>query len=296
MAEFTVTEREATRLARQAPLDLTLPTRGVAVIGCGGVGSWLALFLAFAGVRNLWLWDHDTLSDHNLNRLPATPDWVGKSKAEAVAATIVKFRPDCKPVAMGRFDSDTANTINLHHECNWIVATTDTWTSRKAVADWAIDQDVFYIEAAAEGEYGSIAGLPADFATDAESQPGYASVPVWVGPCVAAAMMAVAHIIHGVPPDSDLAIRTGWDRDAYHISFQSPRNQYFIIQRYNSDTDDYERCIDEHLDVEFISREFADDAIAEYGDGDAEYRVRPAQPNITVQPPQPLTRTNEPPF
>ena len=63
-------------------------------------------------------------------------------------------------------------------------------------AAWAKANNVNYIEAAAEGETGSVTGAPAEWATPDEESPGYASVPVWVGPCITAAAMAVAHVLH----------------------------------------------------------------------------------------------------
>lgn len=200
---------EHIELQRQQALNLSIPS-GVAVIGCGGVGSWLAYFLALAGVTDLWLFDFDKISESNLNRFPLGPEAVGKSKSVALSDAIKLLRPSCKPVAMGEFSSSIANTIALDAEVDWLAVSTDTWASRVEVHKYAQARGLRYIEASAEGEYGSITGSPADFATPEEDNPGYASVPVWVGPCVAAAMMASAHILHATPASSAV-IRLGWD-------------------------------------------------------------------------------------
>lgn len=206
------TPTEMAHLDRQQALNLHLPTRGVAVIGCGGVGSWIALYLALAGVTNLWLFDFDTISESNLNRFPLGPDAVGQKKSEALAKAITLLRPTAKPVPMGRFTPELATSIALHHEVNWVVCSTDSLSSRQSAHAWARDVGARYIEAAAEGEYGSVTGAPAEFATPEENLPGYASVPVWVGPCVVAASMAVAHIIHNRRL-GDRVIRIGWNGD-----------------------------------------------------------------------------------
>lgn len=196
--------------ARQDALKLKAPEI-VLVVGCGGVGSWLSLFLALAGVKQLWLWDNDTVSDHNLNRLPVTKDALGKLKSEAMLELIQTYRPDCEVYAMGMFSKDQADIINadLRVPSVWVVATTDTWASRKMCHEWAAENGYSYLEAAAEGEIGSITGEPAGWATEDETKPGYASVPVWVGPCAFAASLACSHILHNTRLGSE-SIRIGW--------------------------------------------------------------------------------------
>lgn len=67
----------------------------VAVVGLGGVGSHAAGALARAGVRRLRLADPDVVSWSSLNRhLCATPDDVGRPKAEVVARFLSAVRPD----------------------------------------------------------------------------------------------------------------------------------------------------------------------------------------------------------
>jgi len=271
MNDFTISAEEAQHLARQAPLALTLPSRGVAIIGCGGVGSWLAHFLALAGVRNLWLWDYDTIASHNLNRILLPPSAVGDNKAKALAATITALRPDCKPVPMGRFSAATATTMNLVNEIDWLVATTDTWSSRREAKEWTSEWGVEYLEAAAEGEWGSITGAPGEFATSDEVRPGYASVPVWIGPCVAAAMMAAAYVLHGhIPAPSD-AFRFGWDRETERIGFfdaaRHPRPQagHWIVE-FNFTTE-WRRSSNWATRGTFDSEEAARHAILQERDG-----------------------------
>jgi len=217
--------------ARQASLGLTIP-RAVAVVGCGGVGSWTALFLALAGTPQLYLFDHDTVSDSNLNRLLVTADTVGKGKAESVADMIRRYRPECDILPLGLFSPTVANAIKLADKIDWLVCTTDTLASRRECHKWclhppapapkfmentsatsivppAMPIPIRYVEAAAEGEFGSATGSPAEWASDLEAAPGYESVPVHVGPCVFAAAMAVNHVIHNTP--MPYVIRTGFD-------------------------------------------------------------------------------------
>lgn len=182
-------------MIRQESLKLVIP-REVAVVGCGGVGTWVAYFLALTGVKELWLFDGDVVSDHNLNRIPLPADSVDMRKAEAVKKLIESVRPECQVYAMGLFSKEVADACDLGSEIDWIVVTTDTLHSRQMVKKWTEHNMVSYIEAAAEGEMGSVTGQPAEWKTPEEDHPGYASVPVWLGPCVFSAAIAVAHIVH----------------------------------------------------------------------------------------------------
>lgn len=204
-------------LARQASLALHIP-ESVALVGVGGVGSWVGYFLAMAGVPQLMLFDEDTVSESNLNRLPYGPEGMDKLKTEALKAFIQKVRPQCQIDCYPSFSGKFAHAMELRPA--WMVVSTDTWASRKEAFGWATCAVGHrYVEAAAEGEIGSIAGCPADWCTPEEDNPGYASVPVWVGPCVAAAMMAVSHVLHDHPPSTELAIRMGWDMDKGHANY-----------------------------------------------------------------------------
>lgn len=184
---------DTAQLARQAPLRLSVP-ESVSIVGCGGVGSWLAIFLALAGVSKLTLWDSDTVSETNLNRLPLGPIYLGVGKAEALKQLLASLKPSCDVVSLFRWTPDAQTECGIPAE--WIVAATDTWASRREVHQWALDHFVRYLECAAEGEFGSVTGAPATFATEDEANPGYASVPIHVAPCTLAASLAAYHILH----------------------------------------------------------------------------------------------------
>jgi hypothetical protein len=197
-------------LARQQAVALMLPS-SVALIGVGGVGSWIGYFLALAGVPKLYLFDGDRVSESNLNRLPYGPAALGALKTEALKKWIGAVRPQCEVECFPNFSAKFATGLALGPD--WVVVSTDTWASRKEAHSWTRDNAGNYVEAAAEGEVGSIAGSPADWATPDEEHPGYASVPVWVGPCVSAAMMATAQVLHDAHPSRELVMRMGWDEN-----------------------------------------------------------------------------------
>lgn len=80
-------------LTRQ--LDL-IPMRNleearVHIIGCGAIGSHLALQLAKMGLTNLVLYDMDTVSIENMSNQGFRMSDIGKNKAEALASIIVDY-------------------------------------------------------------------------------------------------------------------------------------------------------------------------------------------------------------
>lgn len=76
----------------------------VAVFGIGGVGGHTVEALARAGVGNLTLIDHDTVSLSNLNRqIIALHSTVGLPKVEVMKRRILDINPLCNVTAMQTF-------------------------------------------------------------------------------------------------------------------------------------------------------------------------------------------------
>ena len=102
---------DAERFSRQLPylaeygdereLQRRLARVRVAVLGCGGLGTWALAALAAAGVRRFRLVDHDVVELSNLNRQAIyRPDQLGRPKVEAAADWLRRFdsRIDVEPV------------------------------------------------------------------------------------------------------------------------------------------------------------------------------------------------------
>lgn len=76
----------------------------VAVVGLGGVGSYIAEALARSGVGALILVDADEVAPSNINRqLPALVSTMGKRKTEVIAARIADINPECKVTLRSSF-------------------------------------------------------------------------------------------------------------------------------------------------------------------------------------------------
>ena len=67
----------------------------VLIIGAGGLGSPVAVYLALAGVGTLGIVDFDTVDITNLQRqILHHNDDVGRSKVESAKETILAYNPD----------------------------------------------------------------------------------------------------------------------------------------------------------------------------------------------------------
>jgi tRNA A37 threonylcarbamoyladenosine dehydratase len=76
----------------------------IAVVGLGGVGSWVAEALARHGVAALWLIDLDHVAESNINRqVQALGATVGQAKAVALAQRIADIHPGCEVHAVEEF-------------------------------------------------------------------------------------------------------------------------------------------------------------------------------------------------
>ena len=123
--------RTAVLLGADAPE--ILKTKRVAVLGLGGVGSYLVEALARAGVGHITVIDKDVYSESNLNRqLYALPETVGKKKTAVVAERIAAIDPsigvtpcdafvlpeniDTLPLADADYIADAIDTVSAKIE------------------------------------------------------------------------------------------------------------------------------------------------------------------------------------
>ena len=84
-----------------------LPVLGqarIAVVGLGGVGSYVAESLCRSGVGNLLLIDADKVAASNINRqLPALTSTFGRFKTEVVRQRLLDINPDCEIETVSKF-------------------------------------------------------------------------------------------------------------------------------------------------------------------------------------------------
>ena len=136
------TPAELSRYGRQ----LVLPEVGLAgqerlraasvlIVGAGGLGSPVALYLAAAGVGTLGIVDDDAVEISNLHRqiLHGTPD-VGRDKTLSASESLRRLNPEVQ-VRTHQERLTTTRAISLLQEYDLVVDGSDNYQTRYAVND-----------------------------------------------------------------------------------------------------------------------------------------------------------------
>jgi len=117
------------------PGQAALKRARVLVVGAGGLGAPLMLYLAAAGVGTLGVVDDDTVSLSNLQRqvIHATED-VGRPKVESAADTIRRVNPH---VTVERHATrlDASNALDLIARYDLVADGSDNFSTRYLVSD-----------------------------------------------------------------------------------------------------------------------------------------------------------------
>jgi molybdopterin/thiamine biosynthesis adenylyltransferase len=103
------------------------------VIGAGGLGSPVALYLGSAGVGRITVVDDDTVDETNLQRQIAhTLDRIGQPKAESIRAAVAAINPDVQ-VTPVKQRADAALLDALLPGADVVLDCTDNFTTRQAI-------------------------------------------------------------------------------------------------------------------------------------------------------------------
>ena len=103
------------------------------IIGLGGLGSPVAMYLAAAGVRHLTLVDFDKVDLSNLQRqIVHTTDRIGQNKAQSAAQTLCALNPDVQVSCMNSLlDADSLPELVAQHSI--VLDCTDNFATRFAI-------------------------------------------------------------------------------------------------------------------------------------------------------------------
>jgi molybdopterin/thiamine biosynthesis adenylyltransferase len=103
------------------------------IIGAGGLGSPVNLYLGSAGVGRITVVDHDQVDATNLQRQIAhTLDRVGQCKADSVRAAIAQINPDVQVNAITQ-RADAALLDTLVAQADVVIDCCDNFETRHAV-------------------------------------------------------------------------------------------------------------------------------------------------------------------
>ncbi len=103
------------------------------IIGAGGLGSPVALYLGSAGVGQITVVDHDTVDATNLQRQIAhTLADVGKPKAQSIQQAIANINPDVRVNVVTQRADDRLLTA-LVEQADVVIDCTDNFATRHAL-------------------------------------------------------------------------------------------------------------------------------------------------------------------
>lgn len=137
----------------------TVLTKRVAVIGCGGLGGFVANGLARFGVGHLTLVDGDRFSESNLNRqLFATEKTLGQNKAAACKEQLSTINSGLSVTAIeAMLKEDNAESILKGHHL--VIDCLDNAAARLLVAKHSAALSIPLVHGAIGGYFGQVASI-----------------------------------------------------------------------------------------------------------------------------------------
>ncbi|OUS01802.1 molybdopterin-synthase adenylyltransferase MoeB [Gammaproteobacteria bacterium 42_54_T18] len=121
----------------------------VLIVGLGGLGSPVAMYMASAGVGRLILVDHDEVELSNLQRqIIHSIDTVGESKVLSAKTRIAQLNPDCDVITHQVKLTDD-NVESLVQGVDVVIDCSDNFTSRFALNRACVQRKVPLVSGAA---------------------------------------------------------------------------------------------------------------------------------------------------
>jgi adenylyltransferase/sulfurtransferase len=152
--------------------QLRLKNARVLVVGAGGLGCPVLLYLTAAGVGTIGVIDHDVVDLSNLQRqVLYTTDEVGKSKVKTAVSHLNRLNPD---LTFDTYTSalDTGNARTVIQEYDIVVDCTDNFKVRYLVNDVCVSLGKPFVYGAIHRFEGQVAVLNADLG-DGQRGPTY---------------------------------------------------------------------------------------------------------------------------
>lgn len=114
----------------------------VSIVGAGGLGSPVSLYLAAAGVGHITIVDGDTIDLTNLQRqILFTTEQVGLSKAECARERLSALNPEIELTAVSESLS-TSNADDLFDRQDLIMDCTDNFATRYLINDSCVKKNI----------------------------------------------------------------------------------------------------------------------------------------------------------
>lgn len=124
----------------------------VAVLGIGGVGSFVVEALARSGVGNLILVDDDTICLTNINRqIIADYNTINKNKVDVMKERVMAINPKCNIITHKTFLTEENIEDIISNDVDYVVDAIDTVSTKIALAVWSNSKNVNLISSMGTG-------------------------------------------------------------------------------------------------------------------------------------------------
>lgn len=130
-----------------------LKIKNVLIAGLGGVGSYAAEMICRAGIGNITIVDHDTISVANINRqLHALYSNIGKYKTDVMAKRLMDINPELNITKRTVFLKDnTHNEILLEQKYDYVIDAIDTLSPKIYLIYHALQNGMKVVSALGSG-------------------------------------------------------------------------------------------------------------------------------------------------
>ncbi len=207
-----------------------ISTARVSIIGAGGLGSPVSLYLAAAGVGRLRIIDKDRVELSNLNRqILYNEQSIGVAKAASARERLIALNSTISIKCLEAEFSD-ATADEFCSETDILVDCLDSFSARKILNRWAVKKKIPLVHAGISGGGGQITVIPAGGKPCLEclfpQEPDQNNIPV-VGAAVgilgSMQAMEVLKLITGIgePLTRRLLICNGLTADYQEIALQA---------------------------------------------------------------------------
>ena len=124
----------------------------IAIVGIGGVGGYVCLMLARAGIGQLTLIDFDKVDITNINRQAvANINTVDKYKTEIMKSMIEEINPNCKVTVFNqRFSAETSACL-FEHNYDYVVDAIDSVQDKVDLICYCKNHDINIVSAMGAG-------------------------------------------------------------------------------------------------------------------------------------------------
>lgn len=129
----------------------------VAIVGCGGLGAPVAMYLVAAGIGHIKIVDHDIVSLSNLQRqVLFVEDDIGKSKAQVAVGRLRNLNRECTLIAIEE-RLNAGNVMQYLANADVILDCSDNFPTRYLICDASVRLGIPVVYAAIHQMEGQVA-------------------------------------------------------------------------------------------------------------------------------------------